>query len=135
MLNSPIIRARALAFAANLEKGVKGDLAEQVKRAFRRAFQRGPTKKELQRCLEYLTQATKRHQAHSPVKKQPPKYVVREMVEEMTGLAFWWVEDLDVYASDSYVPALKPWAVEPRTRALADLCLALFNANEFTYIY
>jgi hypothetical protein len=135
LLNSPIVRARALAFAANLEKGVKGDLAGQVKRSFRRAFQRGPTKKELQRCIKYLTQATKRHQAHPPVKKEPPKYVVREMVEEMTGLAFWWVEDLDVYASDSYVPDLKPWDVEPRTRALADLCLALFNANEFSYIY
>ena len=135
LLNSPIIRARALAFAAKLEKGAKGDLAGQVKRGFHRAYQRGPTEKELQRCLAYVKQSTKHHQAHPPVKVDPPKYVIREMVEEMTGLAFWWVEDLDVYASDSYVPDLKPWDVKPRTRALADLCLALFNANEFTYIY
>ena len=56
------------------------------------------------------------------------------MVEEMTGLEFWWVEDLDIYAG-GYVPDLKPWDVKPPTRALADLCLVLFNSNEFVYIY
>ena len=53
----------------------------------------------------------------------------------MTGLAFWWVEDLDIYASDNYVPDLKPWDVDVETLAMGDLCLVLFNSNEFVYVY
>jgi len=53
----------------------------------------------------------------------------------MTGQAFWWVEDLDIYAGPDYVSDLKPWDVGSDTRALGDLCLVLFNSNEFIYIY
>jgi hypothetical protein len=28
----------------------------------------------------------------------------------------------------------KPWDVSPETRALAALCLVLFNSNEFLYV-
>ena len=47
------------------------------------------------------------------------------MFEEMTGEAFEFVERLDVY--EDYVPDLKSWDVQAETRALADLCLVLFN--------
>jgi hypothetical protein len=36
---------------------------------------------------------------------------------------------------EDFVPDAKPWDVGPGTRALADLCLVLFNANEFAYVY
>ena len=52
----------------------------------------------------------------------------------MTGLRFFWVEDLDVYAED-YKSDLKPWDVSAETRALADICLVLLNSNEFIYVY
>ena len=39
---------------------------------------------------------------------------------------------LDIY--ENYVADLKPWDVGPETRALADLCLVLFNASEFLYV-
>ncbi|MDW8267286.1 MAG: hypothetical protein RMJ52_18345 [Gemmataceae bacterium] len=52
----------------------------------------------------------------------------------MTGVDFEWQEPLDVYA-DGFVADLKPWDVGPETRALAELCLVLFNANEFVYVY
>ena len=77
----------------------------------------------------------KQHETHLPIKTEMPTYVIRQMVEEMTGLDFWWVEDLDLYRSDEYVPDLKPWNVTARTRALADLCLVLLNSNEFSYVY
>ena len=134
LLNSPIVRARALALAARIEKELPGNLEAQVTRAFRLTYQRRPAADELRRCLAHLEQATRSHEAIRPVKKEKPKYVIRQMVEEMTGLEFWWVEDLDIYAGN-YVPDLKPWDVEPPTRALADLCLVLFNSNEFVYIY
>ncbi len=135
MLNSPIIRARALAFAARIEKERPGNLNQQIWRAFRLAHQRTPTKEEMKACHAHLARALAQHKISQPVKVEPPGYVVRQMVEEMTGLAFWWVEDLDIYASKEYVPDLKPWGVDPATRALADLCLVLFNSNEFIYVY
>ena len=75
------------------------------------------------------------HRDTAQVKVKPPRYVVRQMVEEMTGLNFWWVEDLDIYVGNDFVADLNPWDVGPQTRALADLCLVLFNSNEFVYIY
>ena len=135
MLNSPIIRARALAFAARLEKERSGNLNEQIRRAFRLAHQRAPSKEEVRMCHEHIARSLAEHRATEPVKVKPPRYVVRQMVEEMTGLNFWWVEDLDIYAGNDFVADLKPWDVGPQTRALADFCLVLFNSNEFVYIY
>ena len=86
-------------------------------------------------CHEHIARSLAEHRATEQVKVKPPRYVVRQMVEEMTGLNFWWVEDLDIYAGNDFVADLKPWDVGPQTRALADLCLVLFNSNEFVYIY
>ena len=135
MLNSPIIRSRALAFAARLEKERPNDLTKQIKLAFQLAYQRLPNNNELKLCLENLEVFKNQHQINIQDKVTMPKYVVRQMVEEMTGLAFWWVEDLDVYAGGNYVPDLKPWDVGHGTLAMGDLCLVLFNSNEFVYVY
>ncbi|MHC4994024.1 MAG: hypothetical protein ACYTGQ_03125, partial [Planctomycetota bacterium] len=70
----------------------------------------------------------------TPVQKvELPTSVPRTMVEEMTGVNFSWDERLDNY--EDYTPDLMPWDVEPETRALAELCLVLFNSNEFAYLY
>ena len=135
LLNSPIIRSRALAFAARLERERPNDLTKQIKLAFQLAYQRLPNNNELKLCLKNLEVFKKQHQINIQEKVTMPKYVVRQMVEEMTGLAFWWVEDLDVYAGGNYVPDLKPWDVGHGTLAMGDLCLVLFNSNEFVYVY
>ena len=135
LMNSPINHARALAFAARLEKERPGNLNLQIARAFQLAYQRQPTVDEMKVCDAHIAKALAHHRANEPVKVEPPKYVIRQMVEEMTGLDFWWVEDLDIYSSNAYVPDLKPWDVKPHTRALAELCLVLFNSNEFVYVY
>ena len=135
MLNSPIIRSRALAFAARLQKERPGNINEQVRRAFQLTYHRMPHDIEMKMSLEYLANSKKEHEANQQERVELPKYVVRQMVEEMTGQAFWWVEDLDIYAGPDYVSDLKPWDVGSDTRALGDLCLVLFNSNEFIYIY
>jgi threonine dehydratase len=43
-----------------------------------------------------------------------------------------WDEELDLLRN--YVRDLKAWDVDPATRALADVCLVLFNSNEFLYL-
>jgi len=135
LMNSPINHARALAFAARLEKERPGNLNLQIVRAFQLAYQRQPTVNEMKVCDAHIAKALAHHRANEPVKVEPPKYVIRQMVEEMTGLDFWWVEDLDIYSSNAYVPDLKPWDVKPHTQAFAELCLVLFNSNEFVYVY
>lgn len=135
MLNSPIIRSRALAFAARLQKERPGNINEQVRRAFQLTYHRMPHDIEMKMSLEYLANSKKEHEANQQERVELPKYVVRQMVEEMTGQAFWWVEDLDIYAGPDYVSDLKPWDVGSDTLALGDLCLVLFNSNEFIYIY
>jgi len=135
LMNSPINHARALAFAARLEKEKPGNLNLQIVRAFQLVYQRQPLPAEMKACRDHIAKSLAHHKATKPVKVEPPKYVIRQMVEEMTGLDFWWVEDLDIYSSNTYVPDLKPWDVKPHTRALAELCLVLFNSNEFVYVY
>ena len=127
--------ARALAFAARLEREKPGDLNLQIVRAFQLTYQRQPLPAEMKACCGHIAKSLAHHKATKPVKVEPPKYVIRQMVEEMTGLDFWWVEDLDIYSGNEYVPDLKPWDAKPHTRALAELCLVLFNSNEFVYIY
>jgi hypothetical protein len=51
----------------------------------------------------------------------------------MTGEEFSYTERLDVY--ENYVADVAPSEVSTETRALADLCRVLFNANEFVYVY
>jgi len=135
LMNSPINHARALVFAARLEKEKPGNLNLQIVRAFQLVYQRQPLSAEMKACRDHIAKSLAHHKATKPVKVEPPKYVIRQMVEEMTGLDFWWVEDLDIYSSNTYVPDLKPWDVKPHTRALAELCLVLFNSNEFVYVY
>ena len=39
------------------------------------------------------------------------------------------------WASAIRSPDLKPSAADANTRALAEICLVLFNSNEFAYVY
>jgi hypothetical protein len=133
LLNSQNSFDRAIAMANRLCQ--KYATAEhQIQQAFRLALGRNPTDAELRKCVAHFDQMLQIHETNPPTPIQPPTYVVREMVEEMTGLTFFWVEDLDVYASE-YQPDLKPWDVTPEVRAMADVCLVLFNSNEFVYVY
>ena len=61
-----------------------------------------------------------------------PTEVIREAQEENTGENFEFTETLFVY--QDYISDLQPHALDAKTRALADICLALLNANEFIYI-
>jgi hypothetical protein len=54
------------------------------------------------------------------------------MVEELTGEAYSWEEELDQLPD--FQPDPKPWDVSAKTRALADVCLVLMNSNEFLYV-
>jgi hypothetical protein len=69
----------------------------------------------------------------APSAPPPPVVVHRDAVEENTGEKFSFTERL--HANAAYVPDLQPTDCDPRTRALAEVCLSLLNTNEFAYVY
>ena len=61
-----------------------------------------------------------------------PIQITRSLVEEFSGQVFEYQEILPVF--EKYVADKKSADVTPETRALADVCLLLLNANEFMYV-
>jgi mono/diheme cytochrome c family protein len=131
LFNSAASHARALALAARAIEETKTD-DDAVARAFALAFSRAPTAAELTACLDHWQSITALIASEVPPTPAPPLEVRREAVEENTGEKFSFQEKLHAYAD--FVPDLGPADVPLRTRAFADVCLALFNASEFTYV-
>lgn len=131
LFNSAGTRDRALAFAARLLKEAKGK-DEVLTRAFRLTIGRPPTAKELTACKTHWTAMTEQHKALTFDTPKRPTEVVREAVEENTGEKFTFTEKLFVAAD--YVPDLHPADASPELRGLMEVCLVLFNTNEFLYL-
>ncbi len=132
LLNSDLMNDRAIAFALRVEKEFD-TLHLQVKRAVQLAFGRVPDKQEWERLEQYVDRMKKHHQMHKPEKSRYPMSITRSLVEETTGLPFEYEEILPAF--ENYKADKKASGVKPSTRALADLCLVLFNTNEFMYVY
>src|SRR5262249_7108005 len=122
---------RALALAARAVKETK-TREDAVVFVFRRALGRGPTAAESKACLGHWGAMTARHAQLTFEKPTYPRSVVREALEENTGEKFRFTEPLEVSAD--FVPDLKPADCPPETRGLAEVCLVLFNTNEFAYV-
>ena len=123
---------RALALAHRAVKEATSDDAA-LTRCFQLAYGRAPRAEELQACLAHWRAMEAKQKSVTMEAPKPPLEVKREAVEENTGEKFTFTEKLEAYAE--FVPDLQPAAVDARTRALADVCLVLFNANEFSYVY
>ena len=132
LFNSEESADRALAFAVRVLKETKGD-NQAVRRAFRLAFGRVPSKAEVDDALQLWKETTQEQAKRKPKARTYPTEVIRSANEENTGQTFTFVEKLFEY--QDYQPDLQPHQVNARTRGFADLCLALLNANEFLYVY
>jgi hypothetical protein len=55
--------------------------------------------------------------------------VLRDAVEENSGVAFAYTEVLE--SAGDFAPDLHPAEVSAVTRGLMEVCLVLFNTNEF----
>ena len=131
LLNSQESADRALAFAARLINTTTG-AAETVRQAFRLALGRPPDAAETAAALRHWQDATAEQQDRTPQPHVYPREITRRANEENTGATFTFTETL--YEYQDYQPDLQPHQVAARTRGLADLCLVLFNTNEFIYI-
>jgi len=132
LLNSSVMSDRAIALALRAEKEFD-TLHLQVKRAVQLAYGRVPDKVEWERLKQYVVKMRAYHATHKPTPVKYPTAITRSLVEELTGQPFEYEEILPVF--ENYVADRKPADVSAETRALADLCLLLFNSNEFMYVY
>jgi len=132
LLNSDVVTDRSIAFAHRVESEAD-TIDDQVHRAVELAFGRAPTSTEME-TLGYYVKAMQNY--HADVAAKPREYptkITRSLVEEFSGNPFEYEEILPIF--ENYIPDASAADVTPKTRALADLCLALFNSNEFVYVY
>ena len=100
---------------------------------FMRAYGRKPDRQDVKLCLEHWEKMEERHATLEFPSRKFEKEVHRSAVEEMSGEEFSFTEVL--FGFDDYVPDPGMADVNIETRALAELCLVVFNSNEFVYIY
>ena len=131
MFNSNNTYDRALALAEKAAQETSSS-AGAIRFIYQRLFARPVTDAELKGCLKHWQLIQTMLPSAQPY-HGPQREVVREAVEENTGEKFTFNETL--YAIDDLEPDLQPADVDRATRALADVCLVLFNSNEFIYIY
>ncbi|QDT84388.1 PSD1 and planctomycete cytochrome C domain-containing protein [Gimesia chilikensis] len=131
LLNSDQMIDRSIAFALRLQQE-RDTVPEQVNRAFRLALGRPASEQELRRLQQYVTDMRDYHTGVVPEATRYPQTITRSLVEEFSGQPFEYQEILPVFTH--YQADKKPADVSTETRALADLCLLLFNTNEFMYV-
>lgn len=132
LFNGQASYSRALALAHRvLEEGHQGEAA--INRLFRLAYGREATDSERKLCLQHWQQMEAVENKREVIPADRPLVVRRDAIEENTGEPFSFDETL--YAYQEFVPDLQPSDVDAKTRALADVCLAVLNSNEFVYVY
>jgi hypothetical protein len=132
LFNSKASYDEALAMAARLLHE-STDHEAAIRRAFELAFNRAPKPDELAACLAHWQKMTERHRSLTFQRVELPREVGRGAVEENTGGKFEFMETLESVAD--FVPDLQFADASPETRGLAEVCLVLFNTNEFAYLY
>jgi len=132
LFNSQASASRALAFADRVANETETK-ATAVKRIFKLAYGRAPTADESAACIAHWEQMIEKHKTIEPQRTQHPSEIVREAVDERTGLKFTFTEKLPPYRD--FVPDLQPADASVEARALAEVCLVILNSNEFVYVY
>ncbi len=132
LFNGQTTQSRALALANRAVRETKSD-EQALTRIFVLTFSRQPSADELGISLAHWRDIEALLGGAPSPTQQPPLEVRRDAIEENTGEKFSFTETLHAYSD--FVPDLQPAAVPAHTRALADVCLALLNSNEFAYVY
>jgi hypothetical protein len=132
LFNSHNTHDRALALASRVLKETVGD-RQALARCFELVLAREPVNDEMQEFLNHWQEIEQTLPARAAAREPQPLTVLRDAVEENTGERFSFEEQL--YSNGDYVTDLRPADVDRHVRALADVCLVIFNSNEFVYVY
>ena len=120
LMNGDFSHDRAIAMADLLMKSA-ATMPERITAAYHRLLGRAPTLHEFQQCEIFLSEQTRHHEKHP---------ATRSDVQRLVELASAY----DPRYATTYEPDLQAADVNAQTRALADLCLTLFNTSEFLYV-
>ena len=131
LMNSEEIQERALAFAARLMSDDSTDTAK-INQAFQIALGRRPSEQEQNACLDHWIRATADEQKKTYGPREYPVEIKRTVMAEKTGEPYDFIEKMPAF--ETYVPDLQPHQTDAETRGLAQVCLVLFNSNEFAYL-
>jgi hypothetical protein len=104
-----------------------------IEELFLRAYGRKPNLAEPTLYLAHWKSMEERHDGLTFEPRSFPREVTRSAVDELTGKSFEFTERL--FGFDDYVPDPGMGDVDATTRALAEVCLVVFNSNEFIYVY
>ena len=132
LLNSDVMTSRSIAMAQRAEKEAN-DPRAQIARAYEITLGRVADDETVDTLHQHYEKMVEYHQGVQPEPFVYPKTLDRSVVEELSGEAVNYVERLDIY--EDFIADTDPADVSPETRALADVCLLLFNSNQFVYIY
>jgi hypothetical protein len=141
LLNSENSYKRSLALANRVltelrnKETVLSDVerATVVRRCFQMTFGREPSESETQQGVKHWISMLPFSERSQIQLQRPPVRVEREAIEENTGERFLFTEM--IYSNADFVPDLLPSDCDAEIRALAELCLVLFNSNEFIFVY
>lgn len=132
LFNAEFMHNRSLALAKRLTTQTN-DESKRIKSLYQAVYGRQPSEKELAVSLKHLNKMKAYHLKNPPVKKELITFVDADLVSEKNGEAFTWRQELNNMRR--YERDLMPWQVDESVRALSELCLVLFNSNEFLYVY
>ncbi len=131
LLNAEEIQDRSLAMAARVLKFVKKD-SHAIHWAFELTLGRHPSAAELELSLKHWAEATAEEAKKTYKPRQYVSHAKRTVMAEKTGEPYDFIEHMPAY--ENYQPDLQPHEADARTRGLAQICLILFNSNEFAYL-
>ena len=129
LLNAEQSRDMALIMAQRLETVPASD---RVDAAFRLAYGRTAESGERAWTNAFLERMEAHHADNPAPPRRGPDDIVHHITSELTGERFEFVQPA---YSGPYEHNPHPSEASAETRALADLALALFNSNEFAYVY
>lgn len=131
LFNSEEVLERAVALADRVVRET-GSPEEAIDRVFLLCLGRAASAEERATCLAHWERETREEGTLTHTAKVFPTRIERTVMAEKTGKPYTFLEFLPAY--EDYVPDLQPAMVDARTRGLAQVCLVLFNANEFSYL-
>jgi hypothetical protein len=131
LLNGQPVHDLALAMADRLAREFQRPEA-RIEQIFLRAYGRRPDAEESRMALAHLRRMRAVHHENPMPARSADPPIVHMITSELTGEKFRFVQPVEPGQTE---PNLHASQVTADVRALADVVLAVFNSNEFAYIY
>ena len=131
LFNSEEVRDRSIALAVRIIEETKEKKAA-IKKAFQLTLGRAPSNSELTACLVHWDVAAAEEAGKTYHKREYVDRLERTVMAEKTGEPYDFIEFMPAYRT--YEPDLQMADVDVKTRGLSQVCLVLYNLNEFCYL-